>query len=101
MRKLAILLALVGGAVGFPSLAMAVDVVSVICEVATISGTPQYLVFQNQASAGVTLPASCAVSQTSSCSQCLADLLASGFTLKTSFEVEQFPLFVLKRGGGN
>jgi hypothetical protein len=84
MKKLAILLA-IGGAVGFPSLAKAVDVASVFCQAAFFSGTPEYFVFQNQASAGVTLPASCAVSQTSSCSQCLADLLAGNFTLKASF----------------
>jgi ferredoxin len=97
MEKLAILLAL--GAVGFPSLAKAADIVTVDCNPffagQTVSGS--------QASAGVTLPPSCKASE--SCSQCIADLLASGFKEVNSFAVANNKpttsdaYFLFKRGG--
>jgi hypothetical protein len=100
MRKLAILLALGGGAVGFPSLAKAVDIVTVDC-------TPFFAgqtVSASQASKGVTLPTSCKASA-ESCTQCIADLLAEGFKEVNSFAVANNkptagdPYFLFKRGG--
>jgi len=78
MRKLAILLALWG--VGFPSLAMAADVVTVFCASSPAQG------ISSTGSKGVTVPPSCNANPgQSTCSQCLADLLSAGFTLAGSY----------------
>lgn len=74
--------AVIGGlAVGLPSLAMAADFVTVQCSIFN----PRQPVFASQASAGVTLPPSCAAGP--SCSQCVADVLSNGFKLANSFNV--------------
>ena len=86
-------------AVGLPDQAMAADVATVVCAINSLpNGTYTQTVFLSQASAGVTLPPSCAVTSTSSCSQCLADVLSTGFDfeLADSFGNPQ-PYFVLKR----
>ena len=84
-------------AVGLPDQAMAADVATVVCAINSLpNGTYTQTVFLSQASAGVTLPPSCAVTSTSSCSQCLADVLSTGFELADSFGNPQ-PYFVFKR----
>jgi hypothetical protein len=95
MRKLAILLVLWAG--GFPSLTMAADVATACC---SLSGSVTQTVAFSQASTGVTLPSSCAVGSSSSCSQCVADLLSNGFGLAEAFNVTTGakPYFVLQRG---
>ena len=96
MRKLAILLVLGG----LPLPAMAADIVTVQCN--SFGNT----VSASQASAGVTLPASCAANATN-CSQCIADTLSKGFKLENTVGVSggtpgpQFAFFVLQRGGGD
>ena len=78
--------------------AMAVDVASVSC---SFSGgvLDELVVIKNQASAGVTLPPSCALG--GSCSQCYADLLTNRFTLQASNPLEPSQLlFLFSRGGG-
>lgn len=104
MKKLATFL--VFGAVlaaGLPGQAMAADFVTVQCN---LSGATTQNVSAIQASAGITLPTSCAVS--SPCAQCAANLLSKGFKLANSFSSvsntsspDTFPYFVFTRGGGD
>jgi ferredoxin len=91
MRKLAILLAL--GVVGSPSLAMAADVVTEVCQVN--SSAKQLLTFI-EASAGVTLPFSCK-GASANCTQCDADLLSEGFKLSKATQSNMNPYFVFTR----
>ena len=94
MRKLAILLAL--GVVGSPSLAMAADVVTEVCQVN--SNAKQLLTFI-EASAGVTLPFSCK-GASANCTQCDADLLTEGFTLSKAIQANiNSPYLVFTREG--
>jgi hypothetical protein len=94
MRKLAILLAL--GVVGSPSLAMAADVVTEVCQVN--SSAKQLLTFI-EASAGVTLPFSCK-GASANCTQCDADLLTEGFTLSKAIQANiNSPYLVFTREG--
>jgi len=92
MRKLATLLVL-GGAVGLPLPAMAVDVATVDC-----FGIGAQPVGGSHSSAGVTLPPSCAA-KAPDCAQCLADLMSSGFTLAIPTSESGVIHFVLKRSG--
>jgi ferredoxin len=59
-------------AAGLPGQAMAADVVTFACNA-------PFSIIEISASTGITLPASCAVN--SSCSNCAANLLSTGFTL--------------------
>ena len=86
MKKLAAFSVVLGAVLSGD--AMAADVVLVFCG-GLVQGT--------QASAGVTLPASCAVG--SSCAQCFADLLTNRFTLQAS-PSGAGTFFVFSRGGG-
>src|SRR5262245_59972604 len=82
--------------------AMAADAVSIRCEPPNPPGPNDVLiVLTSQASAGVTLPPSCAANGPS-CSQCFADLLTNRFTLQASqpFAGTGGPFFVFSRGGG-
>ncbi|MGH6837549.1 MAG: hypothetical protein ACREDT_01855 [Methylocella sp.] len=88
--------------VGLPGQAMATDVASVICKNFQFApGAGSQNVEGSQASAGVTLPSSCAPATTSSCSQCLADLLSNGFKFVNPADMfaQSDPYFFLKRGG--
>ncbi len=103
MRKYVLLLAL-GGSAGFPSFAMAADVVTVGCIVSgsvAPGGGTQFVLF-SQASTGVTLPASCG-SPSFSCPQCTADLLARGFRLTgtTNLSTATGTYLIFQRGGGD
>ncbi len=98
MRKLAILLVF-GGAVGFPSLALAVDTVTIQC-----TTFPGQNIFGIQNNSTITPPASCNTSATSSCAQCINDLraLANPFILTNVNGVDAEsgyagPYFVLQR----
>lgn len=72
MRKLAILLGLVG-AVGFASLALAAPgVVTIQC--ATFTSSTVQNIFGFQADSTLTTPLSCTPGATSSCAQCINDL---------------------------
>ncbi|MGH6853219.1 MAG: hypothetical protein ACREDJ_08525, partial [Methylocella sp.] len=89
MKKLAAFL-VVGAvlAAGLPGQARAAE--SEKPEVATVNCNiiiPTQPVALSQASAGVTLPPSCAASATSSSLQCVADLLSKGFKLANSLSL--------------
>jgi hypothetical protein len=80
MKKLATFLVFESAlAPGLTGQAMAVDIVTLQC-----GNLPPQLVIASQASAGITLPPSCTASATSNCSQCIADVLASGFRFGNS-----------------
>jgi len=96
MRKLAVLLGL-GGAVGFPSLALAVDTVTIQC-----STFPGQNIFGIQFDTGFTPPTSCVASATSSCTQCINDLRVAGFFTISTTDVDAAsgyagPYFVMER----
>ena len=78
MRKLAALVVLGAGcAIGSPCLAVAADAVDIHCR-PTSEG---FSIILSKASAGVEVPASCRY-QSPACTQCQADLLSQGFTMR-------------------
>ena len=98
MKKLATLL--VFGAVlavGLPGQAMAAnDAVTVFCAIHPQTQTQNVVL--SQFNAGSRRPSSCVAVPSSSCSQCIADLLSSRFNLAGSFNVDtQAPYFVFTK----
>jgi len=100
MRKLAILLGL-GGALGFPSLALALDTVTIQC---TLLPAQSIFGIQTNTTPVFSPPPSCATGAGSSCAQCIRDLrtLATPFFVVDVINVDaesgySGPYYVLER----